>query len=124
MNDDPIMVVEDEALIALDIEMTLMDSGFGNLSICTSVEAALRQIEIAPPRAALLDLNLGKGQTSIEIALRLKDLGCPFLFLTGYTKATADLPETLSDVRRLSKPFQNERLVREVGELVTGNTAE
>lgn len=118
MNECNVLVLEDEALIAIDIEMTLEEAGHRNIIVCHSAEDALAQIDRAKPQIALLDVNLGKGQTSIPVAERLHDLGVPFFFLSGYTEATVSLPEGLKTVKRMSKPFQNAELVAAVQAMI------
>lgn len=117
-----ILILEDEALIALDIEMTLAAAGYDQIEVCNSVDAALKQISDARPDIALLDLNLGSGTTSIPVATRLNDLGCPFLFLSGYTRGTVPIPEEFDTMERLQKPFNETELISAVGRLTEGNS--
>ncbi|MCF7699581.1 response regulator [Loktanella sp. M215] len=107
----PILVLEDEALIALDIEDTLEGGGFTPVVICHDTHEALKQIDAARPRFAFLDLNLGHGETSLPVARALLTLQVPFVFLTGYTRATVDLPDDMSHVARMSKPFKGADLI-------------
>jgi DNA-binding response OmpR family regulator len=113
-----ILILEDEALIAMDIEMTLLNAGHEDLQICGNLASALDLLASDPPRAALLDLNLGNGETSIPLAEGLKARGIPFLFLTGYTTGIVPVPDDLADRPRLSKPVDDARLLAAVGELV------
>ncbi len=110
MNECKILILEDEALIAIDIEMTLEAAGHKDISVCHTADDALRSIEKAVPKMALLDFNLGGGKTSLPVAERLKAIGVPFIFLSGYTKSTVELPQGLKGVRRLAKPFQSAEL--------------
>ncbi|SHF45335.1 Response regulator receiver domain-containing protein [Loktanella atrilutea] len=107
----PVLILEDEALIALDIEYTLDTGGYAPIVVCNGVEEALKQIDFALPRFAFLDLNLGHGETSLPVARLLKDRQVPFVFLTGYTRATVDLPDDLGQVSRMSKPFKSTDLI-------------
>ena len=118
MNECKILVLEDEALIAIDIEMTLEEAGHRNIVLCHSVEDALAQIDRTKPEIALLDVNLGKGHTSIPVAERLHDLGVPFFFLSGYTEATVSLPDGLESIKRMSKPFQSSELIAAVQTMI------
>ena len=113
------MVVEDDAFIALDIEQALRSAGYADVRAFGRKASALSYLEGETPALALLDLNLGRGETSIEIAESLKALGCPFMFLTGYTEATVPLPPDLSEAPRLSKPFD----VAELADVVEGLVA-
>ncbi len=50
-----------------------------------NVEDALRLIEEQTIDAALLDINLGGDETIEPVASKLEDIGCPFVFVTGYS---------------------------------------
>lgn len=106
-----ILVVEDEALIAMDIGMTLETAGLAPVRVLPTLRSAMDYLRIKVPRAALLDVNLGNGDTSVQVALRLLELGRPFIFLTGYTSATFTFPAELEGVERMSKPFDEITLV-------------
>lgn len=118
MSKAAILVLEDDALIAMDIEMTLVDAGYETVWVHTNSASALDQIAREAPGAALLDFNLGQGKVSLPVAQELKERGIPFVFLTGYTDATVSLPERLGDRRRIAKPFQAQELVQAVGEML------
>ena len=116
------MVVEDDAFIALDIEQALRAAGYADVRAFGRKASALSFLEGETPALALLDLNLGRGETSIDIAVSLKALGCPFMFLTGYTEATVPLPPDLSEAPRLSKPFDVAELTGAVEGLAGSGT--
>ena len=113
-----ILIVEDEALIAVDIEMTLQGAGHRRISVHASAETALAEIERDPPRIAVLDVNLGEGRTSAPVAHRLRELDRPFMFLSAYTDETGALPKGLPDAVRLAKPFSARELTRMVDTLL------
>ena len=119
MREGEVLVLEDEALIAMDIEMTLEEAGYHRVSVHSDSQSALEKIANTQPTAALLDFNLGKGKTSLDVAKLLKDRGVPFVFLTGYTDATVALPDDLADVKRIAKPFQDTELVKTVNGMMS-----
>jgi CheY-like chemotaxis protein len=116
-----VLVVEDEALIALQIEEALKSSGREVLGPAASVAEAARLIEAAAPQAALLDVNLGT-ERSYPVADVLRARGTPFAFCTGYAGAD-DLPERFRDVPRLPKPLGSADLARAVERLLAGAPA-
>ncbi len=124
MSDHDILVLEDELLIAIDIEMTLDGAGYRDVRVFHDADSAASYLSAARPRAALLDMNLGNGQTSVGIASQLESAGVPFLFLTGYTNSTVDLPEPLAAHRKLTKPFNDDTLLRELQKLLEAGDAE
>ena len=115
-----ILVLEDEALIAMDIEMTLQGAGHDGVRVFHDVASAEGYLDggVPPPSAALLDVNLGGGETSFAVARRLLDAEVPFVFLTGYTAGTVGLPEELRDVPRISKPFRDDHLLGVIGAMM------
>lgn len=119
MSKAEILILEDEAFIAMDIEMTLNEAGYKTISAHSDAPSALASIEQSEPAAALLDFNLGQGETSLPVARALKARDIPFAFLTGYTDATVSTPEELADARRLSKPFNKNGLIRAVEQLLS-----
>lgn len=119
MREVEILVLEDEALIAMDIEMTLTRAGYENVSVHANSRSALAQIEQSTPTMALLDFNIGEGETSIPVAEKLKEAGVPFVFLTGYTDAGGTMPEVIFEAKKVSKPFNAKALVKVVSEVLS-----
>ena len=97
-----VLVVEDDPIIALDLEETI--SGFGVQAVRTaaSVTRALDLIEERVPDFALLDIGLVR-EKSFAIAERLEALEIPFAFVTGYS-AGVEFPARFAQKPRLSKP--------------------
>jgi len=104
-----ILVVEDEALVALDLEYTLEEIGWTVTGSMGAVGDALAWLggPDAPPCAALLDVNLG-GETVFPVAEALKARGVPFAFATGYADMVARSPFAGSPT--LTKPVDREAL--------------
>ncbi len=81
-----VLVVEDEPLIALELESLLTDEGADVVgSRCTPAQS-LRLARRAPLSAALLDVRLGH-HTVASVAEALTSRGVPFAFYTGQTEA-------------------------------------
>jgi DNA-binding response OmpR family regulator len=106
-----IMILEDEVLIALDLEMTLQAAGHDATHVFSDDESASRYLADRKPCLGLLDLNLGGGRTSIPVARTLAATGVPFLFLTGEERDTLTVPPDLADRPRLYKPFSERELL-------------
>jgi CheY-like chemotaxis protein len=104
-----ILVVEDEALIAYDLETALRQSGCEVVGPVATVAAAERALGGALPDAAVLDIELGDGKV-FPIADALADRGVPFVFLTGYEPET--LPERHARRPIVIKPCRAEVLLR------------
>ena len=97
-----ILVVEDEALVAMLVEDALEDAGFGVIGPVRSVAQALEVLEAERPDAAVLDLNLA-GENSVSVADALVALGIPFVVAKGY--GAAGLPAGHRGVPVLPKPY-------------------
>ncbi len=107
--DTRILLVEDQMLIALDVESMLEDEGFRAVTTCNSAESALRHIAQQLPQVAILDINLGHG-TSIPVAQLLHERGVPFVFATGYGDSGM-VPEDLQYAPVVKKPYEPGKLI-------------
>lgn len=103
-----ILILEDEGLVAMDLQDSLDDLGCAVVGPVRTVEAALSLIEGNALDAALLDVNLGDGQTSYPVAEMLRSRGIPFAFLTGYGAGSIDT--SFSDNAVLAKPVDHSQL--------------
>jgi PAS domain S-box-containing protein len=102
-----VLLVEDEALVAMMIQECLADFGYqvvGPISTATEAAARARDAEF---EAAVLDINLGDGAV-YPIADVLAARGIPFVFVTGYD---ADSVESrFRNIPILQKPIEREML--------------
>ena len=105
-----VLVVEDESMVAMLIEDLIEDMG---LQVAGSAASAAQALHMATTLAfdiALLDVNLGDGETSMETAAVLIERGIPFAFLTGY--GPAGVPEAHRHRTILTKPVDPAALRR------------
>ena len=102
-----ILIVEDEALVAMILEDQLADLGVSVAATCASVPDAMQAIENNAPHAAILDVNL-RGQLVYPVADCLLDRGIPFVFVTGYGRESID--RRYSFVKVLEKPVERQAL--------------
>ena len=109
-----LLVVEDEWLLAAQLVDLLEEAGLA-AEPAPSVEAALRVLEAAPLRAAILDINLGQ-ETSFPVARELARRGIPFVFVTGY--ADTQLPDDLGGAPVLRKPVHAATLLAQLGTIL------
>jgi PAS domain S-box-containing protein len=109
------LVVEDEPLVALDIAAGLQEAGAEVVASTGSAKEALHTIESKMLDAALLDGNL-HGRPVDEIAAALTRRKVPFLFVTGYGRAS--LPQTFNHAAVLPKPFSQQQLIEAAARLL------
>jgi DNA-binding response OmpR family regulator len=102
-----VLVVEDEWLIAEQIEQALTAAGYDVLGPVGRARAALALLATSPVDAALLDINV-HGERSFAVAERLAKASTPFIFLSGYSNV--ELPESFSDRPLMQKPIDVGRL--------------
>ena len=115
--DVELLLVEDQMLIAADVEMMLAAHGLSRVTTIPSAAEALRKLERFRPDVAILDVNLGTG-TSLPVAQELTRRGIPFMFATGYTDRSI-IPANL-DVPVLRKPYEVSALISTVAAVLAG----
>jgi CheY-like chemotaxis protein len=103
-----VLIVEDDPIIALDFEDTVLRLGVKTVRTASSVSRALQLIDERAPDFVLLDIGLVR-EKSFAVAERLEALGIPFAFVTGYATDVA-LPATLAKKPRLPKPCTSDAL--------------
>jgi two-component sensor histidine kinase/DNA-binding response OmpR family regulator len=102
-----VLLVEDEALVAMMIQESLAELGFqviGPISTASEALAAARENHFD---AAVLDINLGDGLV-YTVAEILAKRGVPFIFVTGYDPDSVDT--RFSGVPILQKPIERDML--------------
>lgn len=107
-----VLYLEDEVLIALDVTHFLKDAGFGDVSVNYRLSDAWTSIDERPFDLALLDINVDKEQTSIELGERLLSDGTPVIFISG---SGADRePLEGRGFRFVNKPFSHQALEHQI----------
>ena len=104
-----VLIVEDDPIIALDFEETILGFGVKTVRTAGGVARALEMIADRAPDFALLDVGLVR-EKSFAIAERLDALKIPFVFVTGYG-AHVRLPAALANKPRLPKPYSSDALL-------------
>ena len=98
-----ILIVEDEMLVAMNVEDMLLDLGHEVAGIASRLAPALALAAEAEIDAAILDVNLA-GEASFPVAELLDERGIPFLFATGY--GLQGIEERYRSRILLQKPFR------------------
>ncbi|SDT10271.1 CheY chemotaxis protein or a CheY-like REC (receiver) domain [Halopseudomonas xinjiangensis] len=110
-----VLIVEDEALIAMLLEEMLADRGFEVAGQAATVEEGQDMAENLDFDAAILDVSLN-GSYVFPIAERLDARGIPFVFTTGYGEA--GLPKAWSDRPVFTKPYDIGELTEALTQLI------
>jgi CheY-like chemotaxis protein len=114
-----VLIVEDDPIIALDFEDTILGFGVKGVRTAANVARALAMIADRTPDFALLDVGLVR-EKSFAIAERLDELKIPFVFVTGYG-VDVRLPAALADKPRLPKPYSSDALKALLRSAVNGS---
>lgn len=85
----PVLIIEDEAMIAWMLESLLSDLGFGEIVIAASASQALRAFGEQPPGAIVSDINLGREAIDGIAAVENMDDAAhlPVVFVTAHADA-------------------------------------
>ena len=103
------MIVEDEALLAMELETVLQSAGCTVIGPFSNLERARAAVHTEAMNFALLDTNLN-GQMVYPLADDLAARGVPFMFVTGY--GPSHLPERFRSAPRIAKPYDPAALKR------------
>jgi two-component sensor histidine kinase/CheY-like chemotaxis protein len=113
-----VLVVEDEALLALQLKADLESAGHQVVGPARSLQAGISLAKETKIDVALVDVSLGC-ETSTPLADQLLAKNVPFAFVTGYSD-TAILPEHLRTMPRLTKPYALADVERLLADLLQG----
>ncbi len=112
-----VLVIEDEALVALEIESFLMAAGHAVVGVAEDRASAAELVRQMQPRPdlALVDIRLARGASGLQVAADLSALGIAVLFVTG--NCPAERGQGLA-VGCLHKPFTEGELLASIAAAV------
>ena len=111
-----LIVIDDEPLIAMDLESILTGAGCDVVGIASTLAQAKALVASAECDAALVDVNLS-GHSVEELAATLATRSIPFAFVTGHGREA--LPHGFQDAVLVRKPFGQDNLLAIVETLVS-----
>jgi CheY-like chemotaxis protein len=112
-----VLIVEDELIIAMELESLLGRLGCVVLDTAPTVKRALDAVGCQQADVAVLDMNL-QGERATPVAEALQEQGVPFVLVTGY--GSERLPErALQDAPCLHKPVDGHQLASAISEVLT-----
>jgi DNA-binding response OmpR family regulator len=111
-----VLVVEDELLLALELETILKDSGAEKVYVCRNVDDAVACVESRKLTLAILDIRLGR-ESVAPVARRLTNCGTPFLFYTGQV-ATDPMFAEWPGCKIVKKPARSKVISNALVELI------
>jgi CheY-like chemotaxis protein len=99
-----LLLVEDEALVAMLVHDIISDAGAVVVCAVPNVEEAISVLDSESVDGAILDVNLA-GEQVDPVADELAARNIPFLFLTGYGRS--GIAERFPDATVVTKPFED-----------------
>lgn len=105
-----VLLVENEALIALDLEGMLLSAGAERVHHTVSANDALDWLQRDTADVAILDLFVSDG-SSARVAERLRSVGTPFVIYSGHTHDSAPGAADFGDAIWLPKPCSQSELL-------------
>ena len=111
-----LMIVEDEALVAILLRDELQEAGYKVLDLTDRRAEALEVAKAEKPDLALVNIRLARGDDGIELAEHLKALGIPVLFISGQV-SRASSAKTVA-IGSMPKPYDAAEMVLAVAYLL------
>ena len=108
MTGNTVLLVEDEAMVAMMVEQVLTELGLCVIGPCGTLREALRAANETPVDAAILDINLN-GQVVYPVVDLLIAKGVPVVFVSGYGRESVD--SRYSHIPLVQKPIDRRALL-------------
>lgn len=112
-----VLIVEDEFLIAMDLDLILSRHGWAVIGPAATVAEALRLLQAEQPAVAVLDVTLKDGAVS-PVAAALRERNVPFIVASAYDRPELVGGEVLAGVRNIGKPIDEHRLLAALREAI------
>lgn len=112
MRDLSILIIEDEVIMAMDIQRRLKILGYPDSEIKNSSDDALKYLEIHHPDLILCDINIYGDKDGIDVAEYVRDnKSAPLIFVTALSdKGTLERAKKTLPYGYIVKPFNNRDL--------------
>ena len=111
-----VLIIEDESIIALDLENLVVDLGHEVVGIAATRDEAVAKARSQKPGLILADINLGEGGSGVDaIEEILRGFDIPVIFVTAYPERllTGERPEP---TYLITKPFLQETVQATIGQ--------
>ena len=107
LSEKKMFILEDEPLIAIDLEQTLYDAGAHGVDLCFSTSDFLID-RLVGVDAAIIDLNI-MGKSSIPIIQQVREMNIPVVVISGNPNDISGMVS--DDIPYFVKPFNGKHLV-------------
>lgn len=107
-----ILIVEDEYIIANDLELILVEAGYPVIGVADSVAEALALMDQQKPDIVLLDIYLKGKETGIDLAKQLEDRSIPFIYISANdNKSVLEAVKATQPIGYIVKPFREKDIL-------------
>ncbi|MCH2486654.1 MAG: response regulator [Erythrobacter sp.] len=114
---DHVLVVEDDAVLAIALEFALRDAGVAHVEIGSTTEMALAALKAKQPDAIVLDVHLADRDDGWAIAELVRSLGPAGPRIVFSTGAPQDIPEHIAEMGcTMEKPYDPQDLLHVLAE--------
>lgn len=112
MSNAKILIVEDEAIVALEIKRILEKLNFEITDTATNYNSALNSVRLNKPDLILMDINLGNNKDGIETVKKIHSIEkIPVIYITAFAdEETINRAIKTNPVSYLIKPFKRDDL--------------
>jgi DNA-binding response OmpR family regulator len=114
---EPVLLLEDQALIAIYVEDLLREAGFRNVATHSSCAAATEWLQANTPKLAVIETKLGDGSCD-DIAAVLVQRGVPFVVHSVERDHQGRHPTMNAKCRWIDKPCDPKRFITAVKECI------
>jgi len=113
MNQSKILIVEDESIIALELEIRLQTKGYQNISKATTGEQAIIMVKVNIPDVVIMDIKLSGEMNGIEAAEEIYNkYKIPIIYLTGNSHLISNTQlQKTHPVEVISKPASDWQMI-------------
>lgn len=118
IEDKTVLYLEDEPLVCMDTTYLLEDLGFKTVEATYTLATAARAASERNFDLAILDINVDRGQTSIELGKKLAANGTRVMFASGNSSKTQFALE--GNFYWLDKPFSPTALSAAIDKILKG----
>jgi DNA-directed RNA polymerase specialized sigma24 family protein/CheY-like chemotaxis protein len=111
-----VLIIEDETIIALDLENLVRETGHQAVGIATTCDEAIQLAKVSKPDLVLTDIQLADDSSGIDAAAEiLREFDIPVIFITAYPERllTGQRPEP---TYLISKPFSRDTVKATIGQ--------
>jgi DNA-binding response OmpR family regulator len=110
-----VLLVEDEALLALELEDALLDGGASEVLRCASIADTMRELDGNPPDVVILDVHLADGDQGWALAELIDQLGARRPQIVFATGTPDDIPPNIAEMGLVfAKPYDPAKLVASI----------